>query len=37
MKTLHPRIHGGILGRPDLPSDRAEMAANGIAPISLSR
>ncbi|RYZ39254.1 MAG: bifunctional phosphoribosylaminoimidazolecarboxamide formyltransferase/inosine monophosphate cyclohydrolase [Myxococcaceae bacterium] len=35
VKTLHPRIHGGILGRPDLESDKAEMAANRIEPISL--
>ncbi len=35
VKTLHPRIHGGILGRPDLESDKAEMAANHIEPISL--
>ncbi len=35
VKTLHPRIHGGLLGRPDLASDRAEMAENGIEPISL--
>jgi phosphoribosylaminoimidazolecarboxamide formyltransferase/IMP cyclohydrolase len=35
VKTLHPRIHGGLLGRPDLESDRAEMAANGISPITL--
>lgn len=35
VKTLHPKIHGGILGRPTLPSDRAELEANGIAPISL--
>jgi len=35
VKTLHPRIHGGILGRPDLASDRAEMQAQGIEPISL--
>ena len=35
VKTLHPRIHGGILGRPDLPSDLAEMQAQGIEPISL--
>ncbi|NOK18964.1 bifunctional phosphoribosylaminoimidazolecarboxamide formyltransferase/IMP cyclohydrolase [Corallococcus carmarthensis] len=35
VKTLHPRIHGGILGRPDLASDQAEMAANRIEPISL--
>ncbi|HZH03011.1 MAG TPA: bifunctional phosphoribosylaminoimidazolecarboxamide formyltransferase/IMP cyclohydrolase, partial [Myxococcaceae bacterium] len=35
VKTLHPRIHGGLLGRPDLASDREEMAAEGIEPISL--
>ena len=35
VKTLHPRIHGGILGRPELPSDAAELAAQGISPISL--
>src|SRR5208283_2506129 len=27
--------HGGLLGRPDLPSDRADMEANAIAPISV--
>ncbi|HZX42594.1 MAG TPA: bifunctional phosphoribosylaminoimidazolecarboxamide formyltransferase/IMP cyclohydrolase, partial [Myxococcaceae bacterium] len=35
VKTLHPRIHGGLLGRPGLESDRAEMEAGGIAPISV--
>ncbi len=35
MKTLHPRIHGGILGRPSLESDAREMAENGIEAISL--
>jgi phosphoribosylaminoimidazolecarboxamide formyltransferase / IMP cyclohydrolase len=35
VKTLHPRIHGGLLGRLDVESDRAEMASQGIAPISL--
>ena len=35
VKTLHPRIHGGILGRPDLETDRAELEREGIAPISL--
>jgi phosphoribosylaminoimidazolecarboxamide formyltransferase/IMP cyclohydrolase len=35
VKTLHPKIHGGLLGRPDLPADLAEMEANGIAPISV--
>ncbi|MCI0574169.1 MAG: bifunctional phosphoribosylaminoimidazolecarboxamide formyltransferase/IMP cyclohydrolase [Myxococcaceae bacterium] len=35
VKTLHPRIHGGILGRPDLASDRADLEKAGIEPISL--
>ena len=35
VKTLHPKIHGGLLGRPALASDRAEMDAGGIAPISV--
>jgi phosphoribosylaminoimidazolecarboxamide formyltransferase/IMP cyclohydrolase len=34
VKTLHPRIHGGLLGRPT-PEHEAEMAANGIEPIDL--
>lgn len=33
VKTLHPRIHGGILGRRD--RDAAVMAEHGIAPIDL--
>jgi phosphoribosylaminoimidazolecarboxamide formyltransferase / IMP cyclohydrolase len=35
VKTLHPRIHGGILGRLDVPSDVAEMETAGIGPIDL--
>jgi phosphoribosylaminoimidazolecarboxamide formyltransferase / IMP cyclohydrolase len=35
VKTLHPRIHGGLLGRLEVESDRAEMSAHGIEPISL--
>jgi phosphoribosylaminoimidazolecarboxamide formyltransferase/IMP cyclohydrolase len=35
VKTLHPRIHGGLLGRLELDSDRQEMAAQGIEPICL--
>ncbi len=35
VKTLHPKIHGGLLGRPTLATDRQDMAANGIEPISL--
>ena len=35
VKTLHPRLHGGILGRRDLPSHREQMAAHNIPPIDL--
>ncbi len=35
VKTLVPQIHGGILGRRDLPEHRAQMAAHNIAPIDL--
>lgn len=35
VKTLHPRIHGGILARMDLPQDVADLEANQIRPISL--
>ncbi|TRU69169.1 MAG: bifunctional phosphoribosylaminoimidazolecarboxamide formyltransferase/IMP cyclohydrolase [Microcystis viridis Mv_BB_P_19951000_S69] len=35
VKTLHPRIHGGILARRDWQSDLAEMAANQIRPFDL--
>ena len=35
VKTLHPKIHGGILGRRAVEADRAAMAAHGIAPIDL--
>jgi phosphoribosylaminoimidazolecarboxamide formyltransferase / IMP cyclohydrolase len=35
VKTLHPRIHGGILARQDLPQDIADLEANQIRPISL--
>jgi len=35
VKTLHPRIHGGILFRRDDPADVAAAAAAGIAPIDL--
>ena len=35
VKTLHPRIHGGILGRRDDPKHQAEMKSQGIAPIDL--
>jgi phosphoribosylaminoimidazolecarboxamide formyltransferase/IMP cyclohydrolase len=35
VKTLVPQIHGGILGRRDLPEHLAQMAAHKIAPIDL--
>jgi phosphoribosylaminoimidazolecarboxamide formyltransferase/IMP cyclohydrolase len=35
VKTLHPKIHGGILGRRDLPSHKEQMEKHGIAPIDL--
>jgi len=35
VKTLHPRIHGGLLGKRNHPQHRAQMAANGIVPIDL--
>ena len=35
VKTLHPRIHGGILGRRDLPEDIADLEANQIRPLDL--
>jgi phosphoribosylaminoimidazolecarboxamide formyltransferase/IMP cyclohydrolase len=35
VKTLHPKIHGGILGRRDLPDHLEQMARHGIGPIDL--
>ena len=35
VKTLHPKIHGGILGRRDDPKHQEEMRKQGIAPIDL--
>ncbi len=35
VKTLHPKIHGGLLGRRNVPSHVAEMQANGIGPIDV--
>lgn len=35
VKTLHPKIHGGILFQRGKASDRQEAAAQGIAPIDL--
>src|ERR1700685_993815 len=35
VKTLHPKIHGGLLCRRDSPAQLAEAAANGIELIDL--
>lgn len=35
VKTLHPKVHGGILGRRDLPDHLATMAAHDIPRIDL--
>ncbi len=35
VKTLHPKIHGGLLGRRDLPAHTEAMARHGIEPIDL--
>lgn len=35
VKTLHPRIHGGILARRDVPQDNTDLENNEIRPIDL--
>ncbi len=35
VKTLHPKVHGGILARRDVPAHVAALAAHGIPPIDL--
>ncbi len=35
VKTLHPKVHGGILARRDLADDQADLAANEIGLIDL--
>jgi phosphoribosylaminoimidazolecarboxamide formyltransferase/IMP cyclohydrolase len=35
VKTLHPKVHGGILARRDLPEHVAALEAHGIRPIDL--
>jgi phosphoribosylaminoimidazolecarboxamide formyltransferase/IMP cyclohydrolase len=35
VKTLHPKVHGGILGRRDLPEHMATMREHGIGNIDL--
>ena len=35
VKTLHPKVHGGLLGRRDEPTHVAAMQRAGIPPIDL--
>ncbi len=35
VKTLHPKVHGGLLARRDLPEHMAALAAHGIGTIDL--
>jgi phosphoribosylaminoimidazolecarboxamide formyltransferase/IMP cyclohydrolase len=35
VKTLHPKVHGGILARRELAEDRADLEAQGIGAIDL--
>jgi len=35
VKTLHPKVHGGLLGRVHVESHKAEMDRNAISPIDL--
>jgi phosphoribosylaminoimidazolecarboxamide formyltransferase/IMP cyclohydrolase len=35
VKTLHPKVHGGILARRKLASDQTDMRAQGVKPIDL--
>jgi phosphoribosylaminoimidazolecarboxamide formyltransferase / IMP cyclohydrolase len=35
VKTLHPKIHGGILARREMPADQADMRTQGVLPIDL--
>ncbi len=35
VKTLHPKIHGGLLGRRDNPEDVKQMETHGIHPIDM--
>ena len=35
VKTLHPKIHGGLLGRRTLPAHVAQMREQGIGPIDV--
>jgi phosphoribosylaminoimidazolecarboxamide formyltransferase / IMP cyclohydrolase len=35
VKTLHPKVHGGILARRDLESHRSQLVSHGIEPIDI--
>ncbi|HDZ84184.1 MAG TPA: bifunctional phosphoribosylaminoimidazolecarboxamide formyltransferase/IMP cyclohydrolase, partial [Nitrospirae bacterium] len=35
LKTLHPKVHGGLLYRRDNPKDREETEKHGIKPIDI--
>jgi phosphoribosylaminoimidazolecarboxamide formyltransferase/IMP cyclohydrolase len=35
VKTLHPKVHGALLGRPDRPDDAAAIREHGIVPFEL--
>jgi phosphoribosylaminoimidazolecarboxamide formyltransferase / IMP cyclohydrolase len=35
VKTLHPKVHGGILHRRELPAHRSAVAEHGIQPIDM--
>src|SRR3972149_9445389 len=35
VKTLHPKVHGGILGRRDIPEHMRQMSEHGIEPIDM--
>ena len=35
VKTLHPRVHGGILARQDWPEDQKDLSDNDIRPFDL--
>jgi phosphoribosylaminoimidazolecarboxamide formyltransferase/IMP cyclohydrolase len=35
VKTLHPKVHGGILARRDLPAHLAALSEQGIAPVDI--
>ncbi len=35
VKTLHPKVHGGLLGRRDIPDHMAQLEANGVETIEM--